>query len=252
MRAVRDERRGIDAGAFLIGTGKTISIGPQAYDGWRATSLGALTETLEQRLMLDLLGDLAGARVLDIGCGDGALVRALAARGAMAVGVDPDPAMLTAARQRDAEANIFANFLEARAESLPFPDASFDVAVAVTVLCFVPDAKAAVREMARVLRPGGRLVLGELGRWSLWALMRRFRGWLGSATWSSAQFRDAGELRALSEVAGLTVTTTRGAIFYPPAGWLARALAPIDPWLGRRATVGAAFIALVATRPKDR
>ena len=234
----------------MTGADRTTAIGPQAYAAWRATSLGALTERLEQGLMLDLLGGQAGARILDIGCGDGALVRALAARGAAAVGVDPDPAMLAVARKRAAEADIPATFLEGRAESLPFPDASFDAVTAMTVLCFVPDAKGAVREMARVLRPGGRLVLGELGRWSFWAARRRLRGWLGSPTWKAARFRDAAELRQLAEAAGLKVAATRGAIFYPPIGWAARLMAPFDARLGRRATIGAAFIALAATRPK--
>ncbi len=100
--------------------------------------------------------------------------------------------------------------------------------------------------MARVLRPGGRLVLGELGRWSLWAMIRRLRGWFGSATWTAARFRTASELRALVEQAGLSVTTICGAVFYPPIGRLARTLAPFDPWLGRLTTIGAAFIALCA------
>lgn len=232
----------------MIGSDKTVTIGPQAYAAWRATSLGAVTEKLEEGLMLEVLGDVAGARVLDIGCGDGALVRALAARGATTVGVDPDPTMLAVARTFTAEANVTATFLEGRADALPFPDASFDRAIAVTMLCFVPDAVKAVREMARVLRPGGRLVVGELGRWSLWAAMRRLRGWLGSPSWKAARFRDARELRKLAEAAGLTATATRGAIFYPRVGWLARAMAPIDPWLGRRTTIGAAFIAVAATR----
>ncbi len=128
----------------------------------------------------------------------------------------------------------------------PFPDASFDTVVAITVLCFVADAAAAVREMARVLRPGGHLVLGELGRWSVWAMSRRLRAWLGAATWKTARFRTAGELRALLEQSGLCVTTPRGAVFYPPIGLCARTLAPIDPWLGHRTTIGAAFIALSA------
>ncbi len=234
----------------MTGGDKTTAIGPRAYAVWRATALGALTEMLEQRLILDLLGDMTGARVLDIGCGDGALVRALAARGAATVGVDPDPAMLTAARKLAEETNVPATFLEGRAENLPFPDDSFDVVAAMTVLCFVPDAKGAVREMARVLRPGGRLVLGELGRWSFWAAKRRLRGWPGSPTWKAARFWDAGDLRELAEAAGLKVTATRGAIFYPPLGLLARGMAPIDPWLGRHTTIGAAFIAFAATRPK--
>ncbi|WP_298356799.1 class I SAM-dependent methyltransferase [Rhodoblastus sp.] len=232
----------------MTGDEKTIAIGPRAYADWRATALGAATEALEQRLMFDLLGALAGARVLDIGCGDGALVRAFAALGATAVGVDPDPAMLSIARKLAEEAHVQATFLQGRAESLPFPDASFDVATAMTVLCFIPDAKAAVREMARVVRPGGRLVLGELGRWSFWAAKRRLRGRLGAPTWKAARFRDAAELRKLAEAVGLKVTAMRGAVFYPPLAWLARLITPIDSWLGRRATVGAAFIALAATR----
>jgi hypothetical protein len=85
--------------------------------------------------------------------------------------------------------------------------------------------------MARVLRPGGRLVLGELGRWSLWATSRRLRAWLGATTWKAAHFRTAEELRALLQQAGLSVVTVRGAVFYPPIGLCAQALAPLDPWL---------------------
>ena len=81
------------------------AIGPKVYETWRATSLGAVTEALEQRLILDLMGDLAGAHVLEAGCGDGALICAVASRGAVATGVDPDPAMLAAARARRQEWN---------------------------------------------------------------------------------------------------------------------------------------------------
>jgi ubiquinone biosynthesis O-methyltransferase len=222
------------------------TIGPEAYTTWRATSLGVITEAIEQRWILDLLGELKGARVLDAGCGDGKLACVMASRGAEVTGIDSDPAMLAAARSRAEKARIEARFLEGRIERLPVPDASFDAVMAITVLCFVPDAAAALREMARVLRPGGRLVIGELGRWSLWAAIRRVRGWFGSPTWRAARFRTAAELRALAEQAGLAVTAIRGAVYYPPAGVLARILAPIDPWLGRLTTFGAAFIALRA------
>ena len=229
-----------------------MTIGPNAYASWRATSLGAVTEALEQRLILDLMGNLEGAHILDVGCGDGALVFAAASHGAEATGVDPDPAMLAAARTRADKDGITAAFLEGRIERLPFPDAAFDVVVSITVLCFVPDASASVREMVRVLRPGGRLVLGELGRWSLWAIIRRVRGWLGSATWKAAHFRTGTELRALAKQAGLSVTAIRGAVFYPPVGLFARALAPLDSWLGRLTTIGAAFIAVSAVPVADR
>jgi SAM-dependent methyltransferase len=232
-----------------------ITIGPEAYISWRASSLGAITAAVEQRLMLDLMGDVVGARVLDAGCGDGKLVCAVVSQGAVGTGVDPDPAMLAAARARADEAGFKATFKEGRVERLPFPDAVFDVVAAVTVLCFVPDVASAVREMARVLRPGGRLVLGELGRWSLWAAFRRVRGWLNSATWKAARFHTGAELRTLAENAGLSVIAIRGAVFYPPVGVLARVMAPLDSRLGRLTTFGAAFIALhaasIGDRPRD-
>jgi len=227
------------------------TIGPDAYASWRATSLGVVTEAIEYRLILDMMGELEGRHVLDVGCGDGALAWAVAAKGAEATGVDPDPAMLDAARSRAANVGVRPRFLEGRVERLPFPDASFDVVVSVTVLCFVQDAAGAVREMVRVLGPGGRLVLGELGRWSLWATIRRVRGWLGSATWKAARFRTATELCALAEQAGLSVTVVRGGVYYPPVGFLARALAPIDSWLGGLTTFGAAFIALGAVLARE-
>ena len=226
-------------------------IGPKAYDAWRATLLGRVTEAIERRLLLELMGELRDARILDAGCGDGALVCAAAARGADATGLDPDPAMLAAARMRAGGAHVQAEFVEGRIEQIPFADASFDVVVAVTVLCFLTDASQAVCEMARVLRPGGRLVLGELGRCSFWAMIRRVRGWRGAETWKAARFRTAGELRTLAESAGLSVTVIRGAVYYPPIGTLARVLAPFDPWLGRVTTFGAAFVALQALAAGD-
>ncbi|MFI5030292.1 MAG: class I SAM-dependent methyltransferase [Reyranellales bacterium] len=224
------------------------AIGPQAYERWRATSLGSLTEILEERLVLALIGDLSNTRFLDAGCGDGALLCAAAARGAEVTGVDPDHSMLSAARKRLAAAGVRATLLEGRVEQLPFPNASFDVVAANTVLCFVSNASSAVREMARVLRPGGRLVLGELGRWSVWAGRRRIRGWLGDSTWRAARFRSIGELRALAAQAGLSIAASRGAVFYPPIGMIARILAPLDSRLGRFTTLGAAFIAVSAVK----
>lgn len=233
----------------MSGTKAPTTIGPQAYVDWRATSLGAVTDAIEHRVILDLMGELAGVRFLDAGCGDGVLICAAAARRAVATGVDPDPAMLAAARLRVADAGLEATFLEGQVGRLPFPDSSFDVVASVTVLCFVGDAAGALREMARVLRPGGRLVLGELGRWSSWAVLRRVRVWLGSTTWRKARFHTPGELRALVQQAGLPVTAVRGAVYYPPTDLLARLLAPADPWLGRVTPIGAAFIALGAVKP---
>ena len=226
----------------------TVEIGPEAYTAWRASILGAITEAIELRLILRLAGPLRGQKVLDVGCGDGVLSLAAAEQGADVTGVDPDARMLDAARRRSVGATLAVRFAEGRVERLPFPDSTFDAVLAVTVLCFVPDADTAVREMARVLKPGGRLVIGELGRWNLWAAWRRIRGWFGSRTWRHAWFRTMYELRMLAEGANLSVIDAQSAVFYPPVAILARLIAPADGWLGRKISIGAAFHALAAAK----
>ena len=136
----------------------TTSIGPEAYASWRATPLGKVTEAIEQRLIFDLIGNIDHARVLDAGCGDGALACAAALRGAAVIGVDPDPAMLAAARARAKQAGVEAAFSEGRIESLPFADASFDVVVAITVLSFV------ARRSCGAARVGARLASRRASR----------------------------------------------------------------------------------------
>lgn len=224
-----------------------VEIGPTAHARWRATTLGAVTEALEQRVVLELVGEVGGRRVLDAGCGDGALVRALAGGGADVTGLDADPAMLAAARAATSEAGLRATFVPGRLDRLPFPDASFDVAVAVTVLCSVPDAPHAVREMVRVLRPGGRLVIGEFARWSLRAMLRRLRGWLGSPTWRRARFRTASDLRILWEPPASRWKASGGpSTIHRSVWWI---VAPIYPALGGLTTHGAAFIAVSGSVP---
>jgi SAM-dependent methyltransferase len=160
--------------------------------------------------------------------------------------------MIAAAGARAAAARLPLGLAVGRAEALPFADAAFDRVVAVTVLCFVGEPDRAIGEMARVLKPGGRLVIGELGRFSLWAAARRLRGWLGAPVWQAARFRTAGELQAMVERHGLVVRETRGSVFYPPVGIAASLMARVDPWLGRQSSRGAAFIVLSAGKPTTR
>lgn len=224
-------------------------LGPGLYAEWRRADIGLITERLERALVLELAGDFAGKSVLDVGCGDGDLALDLWWRGAQVSGVDASPEMIETARKRALQHSAAIAFEIGLAEELPYAAMSFDLVLAVTILCFVADAAPVFRGLARVLRPGGRLVIGELGRWSSWAAERRIRAWRGSELWRSTRFRTAHELRRLAEGAGLAVTATRGAVFYPRRAAAARLFAPFEARLGRLTTFGAAFITLSAVKP---
>lgn len=222
---------------------------PAAYAGWRRSELGRITDGLEERLLLDRIGPVSGLRVLDVGCGDGVLATKLARGGALVTGVDASPEMIAAAETWAAEAGTELTLFVADADALPCDDGSFDIVISVATLCFSADAAKPFREMARCLRGGGRLVLGELGRWNVWAALRRVKGWLGSPVWRRAQFRSRSDLLGLARATGFKDATVRGAIFYPPFGAAARLMAPVDADIGRWTSTGAAFLVLTATKP---
>jgi SAM-dependent methyltransferase len=102
-------------------------------------------------LFADFAGIKAGQRVLDVGAGTGALTAELIRRGAEASAADPSPPFVAALRERFPDIGVH----EAPAEKLPWPDESFDAALAQLVVTFMRDAPAGIAEMQRVVRPGG-------------------------------------------------------------------------------------------------
>jgi SAM-dependent methyltransferase len=110
-----------------------------------------------ERRVLRLLSPLGGdERALDAGCGAGAFALAIAPHVGEVVGIDGDAALLAAARER-APAN--AGFVEGDVTALPFPYGDFDIAGCLRVLHHVHRPGLVLSELARVLRPGGRLLL---------------------------------------------------------------------------------------------
>ncbi len=115
----------------------------------------------KHREMIEETLTLKGARVVDIGCGDGGLVRLMTRLGARVTGIEPSPGQIE--RARAAEPAGGEAYLQAGAEDLPLADASLDIAVFFNSLHHVPielQAKA-LAEAARVLKPDGLLYISE-------------------------------------------------------------------------------------------
>lgn len=133
----------------------------QSYDALYRGWMGEHENTDQAERILDLVGARAGeiapgARVLDVGCGTGALLHAAATRGLDVVGVDISPVALEQARARY---GFGENLLLSSGEELPCADASFDYVVNLGSLEHFLDPAMAVQEMARALKPGGKAAL---------------------------------------------------------------------------------------------
>ena len=107
---------------------------------------------------VDVIGDVEGLDVIELGCGTAYFSAWLARRGARPVGIDPTPAQLATARELQAEFGLEFPLVEAVAESVPFPDASFDLALSEYGASIWADPYLWIPEAARLLRPGGRLL----------------------------------------------------------------------------------------------
>ena len=122
-------------------------------DWWIDGFTGGVDPEYEEQIIPLALEELAGSgTVLDVGCGEGQVARALASAGCTVTGIDPTGRNLEVARERGGGPT----YVSAGADDIPFGDASFDAVVACLVFEHIDTLDAAVSEVARVLRPGGR------------------------------------------------------------------------------------------------
>ncbi len=149
-----------------VGTGSGPSmeqIKASMRSAWMAGDFGVVARTIAKPAeeFVARLGVAAGTRVLDVACGTGNTAIPLARGGALVTGVDIAPNLLAQARERAAVEGLAATFDEGDAEQLPYADGSFDVVVTMFGAMFAPRPGLVAAEFARVLRPGGRLVMAN-------------------------------------------------------------------------------------------
>lgn len=131
---------------------------PQAERQWQQEEITWGVFGVSEEALGSPLGDVANLDVVELGCGTAYFSARLARRGARPVGVDPTPAQLVTARRMQERTGIHFPLLEAPAERVPLPDASFDLAVSEYGASLWADPQLWIPEATRLLRPGGRLV----------------------------------------------------------------------------------------------
>lgn len=199
------------------------------YDAWYDSAGGRVLFALELEAVRPLLGGTGGPR-LEVGVGSGRFAAALG----LDVGLDPAEAPLLVAQRRGVRV------VRGRGEDLPFGDGAFGAVVLVVTLCFAEDPAVVLTEAARVLRPGGRLVIGLVPLDSAWGRSYEARGRAGHAFYRHANFLTLADHRRLLEGAGFRVDESRSTLVQSPDG------EPVHERLRHGVVAGAGFVALAA------
>jgi SAM-dependent methyltransferase len=177
----------------------------ESYDRWYDSPEGRIIFGAELTCFRQLCRPCLG-RWLEVGVGTGRFASALG----IGEGVDPSPRMLELAAKRGIRT------YEGCAEALPFPDGTFDGILLAAALCFIKDPEKALRECRRVMKPAGRLLLGDIPADSPWGRLYTKKGSEEHSIYSHAKFHTASGIMALAERAGFELQDAASTLFWEP------------------------------------
>ncbi len=186
------------------------------YDDWYKTPLGSLCDKLEKDAVFSFADVKEGELVLDVSCGTGNYSLELRRRGARVIGLDISSEMLSIAKKKAEREGLKIDFIRADAAMPPFKNNSFDLITSILILEFADKPDKMIEEWKNLFKPGGRIVIGFLNRYSLWALKRRLKAIFKESIWRKARFYSANEMQNLLAKAGLKSIESREVIYFPP------------------------------------
>lgn len=185
------------------------------YDSWCKTPIGSYVDTLEKQLINEVAEPKQGEVAIDLGCGTGIYSIWLAEKGLTVTGVDISTEMLKVAIEKSNDKHLMIDYKQADLHRLPYEDHTFDLAVCNIVLEFVESPELVIAEGLRVLKEGGRLVVGMIGKNSDWARTYQTRAKQNKdSVFEQAQFFSSEEMKRFSQIApaiiqfGLYITPT--------------------------------------------
>ena len=180
------------------------------YDKWFQTKVGKYVDTTEKELIFSLLKTKRGM-ALDLGCGTGNYIFELKKRNFKIVGMDISKEMLKIALKKFPEVPL----IRADAYKIPFKSNVFDLVLSITVFEFIKKPEEVLKEIYRILKPGGEFIIGTMNGRSLWFLFKRLKSIFVETAYRYARFYTPAELEILCRKTGFKEIETRGIIFFP-------------------------------------
>ncbi len=169
------------------------------YDSWYESKMGSFIDEVETKAAFDLFQPQSGEKVLDIGCGTGNFSIKLAKRGCKVIGIDISQVMLEEAKKKAKNNNLNINFQKGNALNLDFANNSFDSVFSMTAIEFIEDLEKAFKEMKRVVKPGGKIMLGTIRKNSDWGKLYEKQGQKKDSVFSDAIFREVEDIEKLDK-----------------------------------------------------
>ena len=186
----------------------------KSYDSGYESRMGAYVDWVETELAFSLFPHEKGMRVLDVGCGTGNQSIKLARMGMQVTGIDKSIKMLEIAGEKAREkGNLSVDFQYMDAEKLEFEDDSFDGVISITAFEFLPDPEKVLKEMFRVVKKGGSILIGTINRDSSWGEMYTREGFRQNSVFKYANLKTMEDMRLWFPE---KLRTIRQCLFIPP------------------------------------
>ncbi len=179
------------------------------YDEWFESEEGKVVKRLELALLEKFILPKEGKTLCEVGIGTGLFAMEFRKKGMEVCGIDPSEEMLKIAKERGFDVK------KGSGENIPFEDNRFDVVLAMTSIEFSKDPKRFVKEMKRVAKPGGVVIVAALNLLSLYGIERRIRGLFEKNVFTDAHFYTYWELKNLLQDE-LKNTEVSSSVFIPP------------------------------------
>ncbi|MFW5873530.1 MAG: class I SAM-dependent methyltransferase [Bacillota bacterium] len=167
------------------------------YDSWYDTELGRFVDEVETKVAFDLFQPQPGEKILDIGCGTGNFSIKLAKMGCKVTGIDISQPMLEEAEKKAEKLNLDINFKKGDVLNLEFDDNKFDSVFSMAAIEFIKDLETAFKEIKRVVKPGGKILLGTIRKDSDWGRLYEKQAQKEDSVFRDAIFREPEDLEKL-------------------------------------------------------